>query len=348
MPEIISDDIGSFPLPPDAKKEDMRRIASEIATGKAVKEEREGFSKVLGEMMQKKIDAGIMRPNYPQTQDMITSFTALIENFYEADEPWVVKKKYAVIPAIGAITDVAKSFFKETGEPLLFRACVTGPLELYLKSVGNSIQEDLLMNIAKSVSRFVENSRMDTPYMKTSVYSIDEPSLGLNPGLVVDDDVLADAWNTAAKKARGLDVEIHLHSPKALDRLYNVEGINVLGVEYAANPKALDLIDKSEIESYDKFLRIGIARTDIQRLAAEYNDKFGTDFWKDKDKSGLTADMENVRNITKRLEKAHELFGDRIKYAGPDCGLGSWPDQETAYHLLKNTAEAIFKYNSSK
>jgi 5-methyltetrahydropteroyltriglutamate--homocysteine methyltransferase len=120
-----------------------------------------------------------------------------------------------------------------------------------------------------------------------------------------------------------------------------------LGVEYAANPKALGYVDKSEVESNDKFLRIGIARTDIQRLASEYGERFGTDYWKDKDKKRLTLEMENVRNMTKRLEKAYTAFGDRIKYAGPDCGLGSWPDQESAYFLLKNAAKAVSEFNSS-
>ncbi|MCZ7397584.1 MAG: methonine synthase, partial [Candidatus Methanoperedens sp.] len=45
--------------------------------------------------------------------------------------------------------------------------------------------------------------------------------------------------------------------------------------------------------------------------------------------------------IEKRLEKAFTLFGDRIKYAGPDCGLGSWPSQQMAFSLLKNTGIGI-------
>ncbi len=347
MPDILSDDIGSVPLPAGADKEELRRIASDLAAGKAAGGKKEIFNKIVGDLMQEKIDSGIMRPNYPQVQDMITSFGSLIEDHSEEDEPWVVKKEYAVIPEISAITETAKRFFKDTGEPLRFRVCVTGPLELYLKKVGGSIQPDLLMNLAKSVSRFIENSRIDTPYMKTALYSIDEPSLGLNPNLAVDNDVLADAWNLSTKKAKGIDVEMHLHSPKALDRLYGVEGINVLGVEYAANPKALGYVDKGEVESYDKFLRIGIARTDIQRLASEYGERFGTDYWKDKDKNRLTSEIENVRNITKRLEKAYAALGDRIKYAGPDCGRGSWPDQESTYRLLKNAAKAVSEFNAS-
>ncbi|MDO9097430.1 MAG: methonine synthase, partial [Candidatus Methanoperedens sp.] len=48
--------------------------------------------------------------------------------------------------------------------------------------------------------------------------------------------------------------------------------------------------------------------------------------------------------IEKRLEKAHALFGDRIKYAGPDCGLGSWPSQQLASSLLRNTGLGIKEF----
>lgn len=348
MPEIISDDIGSFPLPPDVKKEEIRSTASKIATGVAGEEEREKFNKIVGEMMQKKIESGIMRPNYPQVQDMIASFAFLMENHSEEDEPWLVKKNHAVIPELSAISEAAKSYLKERGEPLQIRVCVTGPLELYLKSVGGSVQEDLLMNMAESVSRFVENSLLDTGYLKTSLLSIDEPSLGLNPNLVIDEDVLADAWETAMQKAGKRDVEMHLHSVNAVDLVYAVEKINVIGVEYAANHRALDLLDKGEIESYDKFLRVGVAATDIARMAAEYLERYGADLWKTKEYSLLAERMENVKNITKRLKKAYELFDERMKYAGPDCGLGGWPSQDAAYQLLKNAAEAVSAFNSAK
>jgi 5-methyltetrahydropteroyltriglutamate--homocysteine methyltransferase len=38
---------------------------------------------------------------------------------------------------------------------------------------------------------------------------------------------------------------------------------------------------------------------------------------------------------------AYGIFGDTIRYAGPDCGLGSWPSQKLAQELLSNTAKGI-------
>jgi 5-methyltetrahydropteroyltriglutamate--homocysteine methyltransferase len=34
-------------------------------------------------------------------------------------------------------------------------------------------------------------------------------------------------------------------------------------------------------------------------------------------------------------------FDDGIKYAGPDCGLGAWPNQGLTFGLLKNTSIGI-------
>lgn len=347
MPEIISDDIGSFPLPAGADREQIRKTASMIASGTATKADRTGFDPIIGEMMQKKIDSGIMRPNYPQVTDMIEFYRELMDEFPEEDEPFLVQKKHAVIPELFALEAAGKKYLNDTGEPLRIRVYVTGPLELYLKCAGGNVQEDLLMNIAKSVSRFIENSLIETSCLKTSVLAIDEPSLGLNPNLAVNKDVLADAWEIAAKKAGRRDVAMHLHSVNSVDTLYSVDKINVIGVEYAASPKALDLLDKSEIESYDKFLRVGVTRTDISKMVAEYNERYATDLWKTKEYSCLAEKMENVRNITKRLQKAYGLFGERIKYAGPDCGMGSWPSQDAAFALLKNAADAINEFNGT-
>ncbi|HEY9246151.1 MAG TPA: methonine synthase, partial [Candidatus Methanoperedens sp.] len=64
----------------------------------------------------------------------------------------------------------------------------------------------------------------------------------------------------------------------------------------------------------------------------------------------ITGEMETPGIIGKRLGKAYSVFGDRIKYAGPDCGLGSWPTQEMASMLLNNTGKGIkeFKTNLKK
>jgi 5-methyltetrahydropteroyltriglutamate--homocysteine methyltransferase len=77
-------------------------------------------------------------------------------------------------------------------------------------------------------------------------------------------------------------------------------------------------------------------------MAAEYDEIHGTNAFKDK---GVLERVVNEYNspekVKKRLEHAYSVFGDRIRYVGPDCGLGPFPNQELAYLVLKNTSAGI-------
>jgi len=345
MLKIITDDIGSYPLPEWVEREEMERIALEIVTGEVIDSERDNFNRIVSEIMQQKINSGLKRPNYPQVQDMVSEFFSLIDKFSEPGEPWVVGEEFSRMPEIDSIKEVGKRFYEEKGKALELRICVTGPLEIYLKRVGNQIQPDLLNNLAKSVSRFVENSLVSKEYMETMTVAIDEPSLGLNPNIIYNREDLIKGWEIATKPARGRDVQIHLHSPNDVDLIYEVDGIGIIGVESAENLHVLDEIDKEDLELYDKFLRVGIARTNFNGIVSDYNEKFNRDVWKDENFNEAISVMESRRTIENRLKSAYKIFGDRILYAGPDCGLGSWPTQESALILLKNVAAAVDRFN---
>jgi 5-methyltetrahydropteroyltriglutamate--homocysteine methyltransferase len=101
-----------------------------------------------------------------------------------------------------------------------------------------------------------------------SVVSIDEPSIGINPQVMFDDDTLIEALKIASKSAhkKGIDVQIHLHSPLHYKIACATSQVNVIGVESAGHPSYLDLIDKKVLEDSDSFLRRGVARTDISNL----------------------------------------------------------------------------------
>jgi len=75
------------------------------------------------------------------------------------------------------------------------------------------------------------------------------------------------------------------------------------------------------------------------------NEKYSINVWKEPAKlEEITTAMETPHVIEKRLEKAHAIFGERIRYAGPDCGLGSWPAQKLAFNLLMNTGTGIKEF----
>jgi len=337
MTGIIFDDIGSYPLPDGVTKEWINNAFSTRS------DDKELFS-IINNSFQQKIDAGVHVPTYPQYQDMNEQFLSVINNPDCAEEPFKVREDCARILELEAIEAVAAKYRQEHGKKLDIRICITGPLELYLREFGGTDYSDILNLLAVSVNRFVKNSMKSANNFNIKTVSIDEPSIGINPQVMFDDSDLINALATASQSAskHGADVEIHLHSPLHYKLACDTPTISVIGVESAASPSYLDLVDRKVLEDSDSFLRVGIARTDIFNLAAVLNEKYNTNVWKEPARLlEIVTGMETPEVITKRLENAYSMFGDRIKYAGPDCGLGAWPSQEIAARLLNNVACGI-------
>lgn len=343
MTEIIFDDIGSFPLPAGTSKEWMAEKFSEK------KSDAELF-KVINDAFMKKVEAGVEVPTYPQYQDMNEQFLSIIRDSNCTEELFKVKLSDARIIELEAIETVAKAYREEHGEKLDLRICVTGPLELYLKEFGGTEYVDILNLFAESVNRFVKNSLSGAKNFNIRTVSIDEPSIGINPQIMFSDNDLIKAMDIACSSAKkaACDVEIHLHSPLHYTLACQTENINVIGVESAATPSYLDLIDKNILEDADSYLRVGIARTDVFNLAAVLNDKYNINVWKETQYfPEIINDMETPAVILKRLSKAYSMFGEGIKYTGPDCGMGAWPTQELAAQLLSNVAEGMADFKKS-
>ena len=80
-------------------------------------------------------------------------------------------------------------------------------------------------------------------------------------------------------------------------------------------------------------------------MTATLNEKYDTNIWKEPSRlEEIITGMETPNIIEKRLENSYKIFDDRIKYAGPDCGLGAWPTQGLAFSLLKNTSIGIKEF----
>lgn len=317
---IFYDDIGSFPLPRGVKTAGLSR---------------EGYLDLVGSVLAIKRRAGVECPTYPQLRDMIRMFMDEIENPDLADSPYLIKTEHALIRELDAV---------RTGETV--RVCVTGPLELYLSAFGATAYSDILYNLAESVARFQEKA---VDMGKMSVASIDEPSLGMNSNIVFSEDEIIEALEIASRPCRGMDCEVHLHSPLYAEICARVSGISIVGIESASHPDYLGLIDKKMLEETDSFIRAGIARTDILSMSAQLNEKLGINLWQDMPRlEREISEMESPGVMKKRLEKAYDRFGERLRSTGPDCGLGSWPSQNLAARLLENCASAVREFRSEK
>ena len=310
---LFFDDIGSYPLPKGVRLENLSH---------------DQYLNLVRDVLAQKSRAGVEVPTYPQFRDMIRMFMDEIENPDHAESPYLIKREHARIMELLALSP---------GQEV--RVCVTGPVELYISAFGATHYPDILYNLAESVARFLDKAKSDA---KMAVASLDEPSLGLSSNIIFSEDEILQALQVASEPCRGMDCEVHLHSPLYAQACARVPGISIIGIESAAHPDYLQLIDRKALEETDSYLRAGIARTDILSMSARLNETLGTNLWNDmKRLEKEILELESPQVMRKRLDKAYARFGDRLRATGPDCGLGSWPSQDLAGRILSNCAAAV-------
>jgi len=315
---IFFDDIGSYPLPRGVRLDGLSR---------------DRYLQLVGQVLAEKIRAGVEIPTYPQLRDMIRMFMDPIKDPDMTESPFLIRREKAEILELQAVPPGQK-----------VRVCVTGPVELYISAFGATGYTDILYTLAESVSRFLQWAKEEG---KMAVASLDEPSLGLNSNIIFSEEVIQEALEIASRPCRGMHCEVHLHSPLYAELCAHVSGIDILGVESAAHPDYLKLIEREVLEETGTYLRAGIARTDIFSLSAQLNDRYKVNLWEDLPRlEREIISLESPLIMKGRLDQASAQFGKRLIATGPDCGLGAWPSQELAGSILSNCAVAIASFRS--
>lgn len=334
----LVDDIGSFPFPRDKSREAFKKayvIARQAAIGKKdfAKDPylQDNFNSVILDAFKKKIASGIDCVNYPQMYNGINQVTDQIHSAMEMGS-FTVDKEKAVLPEVYLINQQAKSLSERFGKKINLRISIFGPMELYLFEVGKKVYPDVLNGYIETVKRFIQNSILNSQYIQTTVVSIDEPSFGYND-LSAEKGCICEVLEKAFD-FKGVAKQIHLHSAARIHDLLSVKNIDVLSFEYAASPRNLEVVSKKMLDSGDKKIRVGIARTDIDTILAELNEK------------GINHPtteqlVESDETMRKRFRVVKEKYDERLSFAGPDCGLGGWPSQEAAQLLLERTVKAV-------
>ena len=315
---IFFDDIGSYPLPRGVKLDGLSR---------------DRYLQLVGQVLAEKIRAGVEIPTYPQLRDMIRMFMDPIKDPDMTESPFLIRREKAEILELQAVPPGQK-----------VRVCVTGPVELYISAFAATHYTDILYTLAESVSRFLQWAKDEG---KMAVASLDEPSLGLNSNIIFSEEEIQEALEIASRPCQGMHCEVHLHSPLYAELCAHVSGIDILGVESAAHPDYLKLIEREVLEDTGTYLRAGIARTDIFSLSAQLNDRYKVNLWEDLPRlEREITSLESPLIMKSRLDQAYAQFGDRLIATGPDCGLGPWPSQELAGSILGNCAAAIAFFRS--
>jgi len=336
--DTLVDDVGSFPLPSYVDRNTFNRAydlaRQAIIEGKDVMKDdvlSSKFCKIVIDSFKKKCAAGLDVINYPQHYDMYRQFAEPIHGVMK-EGTYVVDEKQAFIPEMHVINEAARGLSEELGRRVMLRACITGPMELYLKEVGTVPYKDILLMFAETVRRFAGNSILNSKYVKTEAVSLDEPSFGFQD-ISADRDTVLEVLENAFD-FKGVTKQIHLHSSSRVSDLLDVENVDVLAFEYAASPRNIESLSRQMLDKADKQMRVGVSRTDIDSITAELYDK-GVAM------PTTTQMVESEDTIRKRFMAAKEKYGDRMTFTGPDCGLGGWPTQEAAQLLLKRTVDAV-------
>jgi len=309
---MLIDDIGSFPLPPGIDREWI---------------ERNFWSKEYEEMVQR---AFLMKskyvevPNYPQFRDMVRMFLDPMKDPELQDDAYLISEKAAIIPEVELVEKIKVE---------KLRVCITGIFELYYREFGGVIYDDVLHNFAESVYRFARNA---TKYDNVVCLSFDEPSLGVAPDLQPAREQIESAYDFKLN----VDTQVHLHEPLFYDRFLET-GIEIIGIEAARDPRKMDAIDVEVLESAEKRIRIGVARTDVDCIISEFNERHNVNAWRSEELSLLAVEeLESAEKILERLKIAKKKFGDLLSYIGPDCGLFAFPSQRASLKLLENVKRA--------
>ena len=336
--DTLVDDIGSFPLPLGVNRETFNKAyqlaRDAIVNGKDVRKDEfvlKNFCEVTLDSFKKKLLSGLDVVNYPQQYDGMRQVSDAIHTAM-AKGSFLVEEKQAVLPEVHLISEEAKALCEEFGKKILLRVSMFGPMEQYLKEIGTTPYTDVLEGFAETIRRFAKNSILNSKYIETKVVSIDEPSFGFL-SIAAGSDLIRDVLEKAFD-FQGAVRQIHLHSSSRLPDLLEVSNIDVVSFEYAASPKNIESVSRKILEDADKQIRVGVSRTDIDSIMAELHDE-------GMKKPTAEQLVEGEEVIKKRYVSAKEKFGERMTFTGPDCGLGSWPSQESAQLLLERTVKAV-------
>lgn len=336
--ETLVDDIGSFPLPAEVNRETYNKayqLARDALTnGQNISEDtfiRENFYDVTINSFKLKILTGLDVINSPWHYDGVQQINDSVHKAMEKGT-FTVDEKDAFLPEVRVIEAEAKRISEEIGKKIALRACMFGPMELYIQEMGTIAFRDVLDGFAETIHRFAKNSIINNKYVKTEVISIDEPSFGFM-NIAAEKETLLKVLERAFS-FQGPIRQIHLHSASRMPDVLEVKNIDVVSFEYGASPRNIESVSRKMLEDTDKQIRVGVSRTDIGSIMAELNDK------------GITNPqtqqlVESKEVIKKRYLLAKQKYGDRMTFTGPDCGVGGWPSQEAAQLLLKRTVDAI-------
>lgn len=364
---VLTYDVGSIPFSGDFDLEKFIKGSRthpllDLLHHTGYTSERGYFEDKVVESFVGKIKAGISIPNYPQFRDMnemflscIVGIVKTVAGYKVVDRVSVVEKKL-IIPEVDAIRDRAREISERVGDPFKVKICVTGPYTLSSMFVGR--EKELFISLGVALSKFIDSNIFNLKFGRVALVAVDEPVFGLIDDPLLDygyggREELLKAWENIFHeiKSRGVQSIIHLHKTSN-DLFWGVKSLDIIE-SHVNDPIYSSLKTKDYLEESDKLLKASVCITDFDSLIK--NVEISREVFDEAEISQRVADiwtrlrrgevdpeifLESTDEIANRLRRIVLQYKERVQYAGPECGLRSFPTYESAMECLRRVAEA--------
>ena len=355
-------DSGSIPFTGNLRK----YLDGAAGYGQVSNEATEFFEQNVISVFTDKAEAGIEVPNYPQFRDMTEMFFDMMAGIskvnggYVETTPLTIKNGMGAIPEVSAIKNLSNFISEKLGASFNIRICITGPYTLASRFAYKD--KGTFVRVGKVLAQVVEANVFKNRHGAAQLVSIDEPVFGLVDDPLLDygaegRENLLKAWEILAQKikAKGAQSVLHLHTTQ--DELFwNVKTLDIIE-SHVDDSFYQAKSTRESLEATDKFTKASIAITDFDQLIrnqiiadsrlklseTSMNEKIA-ETWTGVNRGQIDANsfIEDINLIKKRLAKILELLGEnRVPYAGPECGLGSFPTYESALECLRRVAKTV-------
>lgn len=363
-------DIGSFPLVA-INREEYILGAADLEDGQP-SEAATYFVQLHNETFRQKIAAlgpEESVPCYVQSsvgRDMLTQFLDPItrhgtglqkqnDTYLWDGSPIQLAEKNAQVAELLALQQGAKELCEEFQiEEIQYRACITGPFEMASRlwrgmGVSPRYDEALVEFFAGIVKAFIKNAQIHTKYLKPLVITLDEPSVGVTGvgDFFMDSESdsqlthLITTWNTIlsvipSNYYRGL----HLHASPYHQLAF--ADWNLLEAHLGV------ILQKSWLIEHDKYIRAAVMRTDGPSIPENADLRTA---WDQIQSGNFQQYLQPPNEMLHYLKFAVQRYGlDRIPFAGPECGLGSWDwkfGDTMVLANLRNQRRVITEFNAT-
>lgn len=350
---VLTYDVGSLPF-----ENDYEVFLDES------KDFGEYFRRMIVESFIDKVFCGIDVPNYPQYKDMNEMFLEKIDGITKIDNFWVLKENLTVklgrkeIAEVKALKKSLKEICEKTGlEKVKIKICITGPHTLSWVFVYRD--SEIFTQLANVLVRIVESNIFKEKNGEVFLLSVDEPTFGTCDDPQLDygsagRESLLKAWEKIFYQASSKNIQTILHLHSTRDPLFwDIKNLKIVE-SHINDPLYSSKQTKRMLEEKDKFVKASVASTDFDQLIKQkIEKKFSKnenvfqkigEIWSEirNGKTDPRIFFEDQKTILERLKKTINLFGvERVLYAGPECGLKSFPTYRCAIEYLKHISNSI-------